>query len=173
VIFRNYRGLHWFHGGGGPLYKNWLYILVLVNDLVLRRYKSRIAARLFVILGLLGTGLGLFMLSQLGLNPTAALMTLFFDSYLLITGWTFIGPCGYIASLTSHPSRLHDGLGVSEFIKLCLLSFRQAHQDEIANEVGLAEIDAEVSMKSSCVIRVNYACKRAYCICHLAGVGRT
>jgi hypothetical protein len=75
---------------GGLLYKNWLYILVLVNDLVLRRYKSRIAARLFVILGLLGTGLGLFMLSQLGFNPIAALMTLFFDSYLLITGWTFI-----------------------------------------------------------------------------------
>jgi|HubBroStandDraft_1064217.scaffolds.fasta_scaffold272441_1 hypothetical protein len=74
---------------GGLLYNDWLYILVLVNGLVLRRYKSRIAAGLFVVLGLWGTGLALFVLWRVGFTQTSALMAVFFGPYLLIAGWTF------------------------------------------------------------------------------------
>lgn len=75
---------------GGLVYNGWFYILVLVNGLVLRRYKSRIAAGLFILLGLwglLGVGLSLFLL---GFNSTAVAGLVFFGLYLLVAAWAFV-----------------------------------------------------------------------------------
>jgi hypothetical protein len=41
---------------------DWFYILVLVNGIFLRRYRSRVAALLFVLGSLYGVGLGLYMI---------------------------------------------------------------------------------------------------------------
>jgi hypothetical protein len=46
--------------------ENWVYVLMLVNGVVLRRFESRIAAALFVIFGLYGMGLSLFVLWAIG-----------------------------------------------------------------------------------------------------------
>jgi hypothetical protein len=46
--------------------ENWVYVLMLVNGIVLRRFASRIAAALFVIFGLYGMGLSLFVLWAIG-----------------------------------------------------------------------------------------------------------
>jgi hypothetical protein len=46
--------------------ENWVYVLMLVNGVVLRRFNSRIAAALFVIFGLYGMGLSLFVLWAIG-----------------------------------------------------------------------------------------------------------
>ncbi len=41
---------------------DWVYILVLVNAIFLRRYRSRVSAMLFVLVSLYGVGLGLYMI---------------------------------------------------------------------------------------------------------------
>ena len=46
--------------------ENWVYVLMLANGIVLRRFESRIAAALFVIFGLYGMGLSLFVLWAIG-----------------------------------------------------------------------------------------------------------
>jgi hypothetical protein len=46
--------------------ENWVYVLMLINAIVLRRFESRIAAALFVIFGLYGMGLSLFVLWAIG-----------------------------------------------------------------------------------------------------------
>jgi hypothetical protein len=46
--------------------ENWVYVLMLINGVVLRRFNSRIAAVLFVIFGLYGVGLSLFVLWAIG-----------------------------------------------------------------------------------------------------------
>jgi hypothetical protein len=46
--------------------ENWVYVLMLINGVVLRRFNSRIAAALFVIFGLYGMGLSLFVLWAIG-----------------------------------------------------------------------------------------------------------
>jgi hypothetical protein len=46
--------------------ENWVYVLMLLNGIVLRRFESRIAAALFVIFGLYGMGLSLFVLWAIG-----------------------------------------------------------------------------------------------------------
>src|SRR5262249_31156634 len=46
--------------------ENWVYVLMLINGVVLRRFESRIAAALFVIFGLYGMGLSLFVLWAIG-----------------------------------------------------------------------------------------------------------
>jgi hypothetical protein len=47
---------------GRLLRNDWPYILILINGFVLRRYKSRVAATIFILAGLYGTGLGLYMI---------------------------------------------------------------------------------------------------------------
>jgi hypothetical protein len=46
--------------------ENWVYVLMLANGIVLRRFESRVAAALFVIFGLYGMGLSLFVLWAIG-----------------------------------------------------------------------------------------------------------
>jgi hypothetical protein len=46
--------------------ENWVYVLMLVNGIVLRRFESRISAALFVMFGLYGMGLSLFVLWAIG-----------------------------------------------------------------------------------------------------------
>jgi hypothetical protein len=75
---------------GGLLHNAWPYILVLLNGLVLRRYRSRIAAGLFVALGLYGVGLSLSILWGMGFSPLVAALVLFFGLYLLIAAWIFV-----------------------------------------------------------------------------------
>ncbi len=75
---------------GALLYNDWLYIFVLVNGLVLRRYKSRVAAAVFIGLGLYGVGLAAMVLWRVGFNTTAVEMFLFFALNLLIAAWTFV-----------------------------------------------------------------------------------
>jgi hypothetical protein len=60
--------------------EDWVYVLMLVNGIVLRRFESRIAAALFVIFGLYGMGLSLFVLWAIGsdaLLVSGGLMVLF------------------------------------------------------------------------------------------------
>lgn len=74
----------------GLLYNAWPYWLALANGIVLRRYKSRIAAGLFIVLGLWGVGMALSILWRIGVDSTAALMIVLFGLYLLVATWTFI-----------------------------------------------------------------------------------
>jgi hypothetical protein len=46
--------------------ENWVYVLMLINGVILRRFESRIAAALFVVFGLYGMGLSLFVLWAIG-----------------------------------------------------------------------------------------------------------
>lgn len=74
---------------GRALRLGWLFILVIVNGLVLRRYKSRVAAGLSILLGLTGVGSALFML-QLGFDWVAVEVIVFFGTYLLVAVWAFV-----------------------------------------------------------------------------------
>ena len=75
---------------GGFLGHYWFLILILVNGLVLRRYKSRIAAGLFILFGLFSVGLSLFALWEDGFNSTFLLALGFFGLYVLVAAWTLI-----------------------------------------------------------------------------------
>src|SRR5579863_1697462 len=68
--------------GGSP------YVLALING-VLRRYKSRIAAALFAVFGLLGLGLGILALTQVGIVFMSVTSIAFFGIYLAIAVWTY------------------------------------------------------------------------------------
>jgi hypothetical protein len=69
--------------GGSP------YVLALINGLVLRRYKSRIAAALFAVFGLIGLGLGILALTQVGIVFMSVTSIGFFGIYLAIAVWTY------------------------------------------------------------------------------------
>ena len=69
--------------GGSP------YVLALINGLVLRRYQSRIAAALFAVFGLLGLGLGILALTQVGIVFMSVTSIVFFGIYLAIAVWTY------------------------------------------------------------------------------------
>jgi hypothetical protein len=61
---------------------SWLNILALINGLIVRRYKSRISAALFIAFGLWGLiagGVG---------TPLDLVFTLFWGAYFLIAVWT-------------------------------------------------------------------------------------
>jgi hypothetical protein len=63
-------------------------ILALINGLVLHRYKSRVAAALFVLLGLIGFAVGMILLLS-GYIYVAAAPIVFFAAYVTIGVWTF------------------------------------------------------------------------------------
>jgi hypothetical protein len=73
------------------LLEDWVYILVLVNAVVLRRFDSRIAAALFIIFGLYGMGLALFVLWAIGWNAllVSGSLTVFFASYVWVAARAF------------------------------------------------------------------------------------
>jgi hypothetical protein len=73
---------------GHLLYEDWVYVLVLVNGLVLRRFESRVAALLFIVFGLYGMGLALFVLWAIGANAllVSGFLTIFFASYVWVAG---------------------------------------------------------------------------------------
>jgi hypothetical protein len=73
------------------LIEDWVYILVLVNAVVLRRFESRAAAAIFIIFGLYGMGLSLFVLWAIGWNalPVSGFLTLFFASYVWVAARAF------------------------------------------------------------------------------------
>jgi hypothetical protein len=83
----NIAGFIWFLTGH-LLYEDWVYILVLANGLVLRRYRSRVAALLFIVFGLYGMGLALFVLWAIGSNAllVSGFLTIFFASYVWVAG---------------------------------------------------------------------------------------
>jgi len=64
------------------------YIFALINGLVLRRYKSRVAAALFVLFGLIGFAVGMFLL-LIGYVYVAVAPIVFFAAYVTIAVWTF------------------------------------------------------------------------------------
>jgi len=64
------------------------YTLALINGLVLRRYKSRVAAALFVLFGLIGFAVGMFLL-LIGYVYVAVAPIVFFAAYVTIAVWTF------------------------------------------------------------------------------------
>ena len=64
------------------------YVFALINGLVLRRYKSRVAAALFVLLGLIGFAVGMFLL-LIGYVYVAVAPIVFFAAYVTIAVWTF------------------------------------------------------------------------------------
>jgi hypothetical protein len=70
------------------LYEDWVYVLVLVNGIVLRRYESRVAALLFIVFGLYGMGLSLFVLWAIGWDAllVSGFLTVFFASYVWVAG---------------------------------------------------------------------------------------
>lgn len=72
------------------LYNDWFYILVLVNALVLRRYKRRIAAALLIVVSLYGLGLAVYMLWLVGATPIVVVTALIYGFYLAIAAWTFV-----------------------------------------------------------------------------------
>ena len=80
---------------GRFLHDYWFLILMLVNGLVLRRYKSRVAAGLFILFGLLLVGLNLFALRENGFNSTLAVELGFFGLYLVVAVWTLITLIGF------------------------------------------------------------------------------
>jgi hypothetical protein len=57
---------------------------------VLRRYKSRIAAALFALFGLIGFGFGMLILSRAGFVYIAVALVLFFGAYFAIAVWTLV-----------------------------------------------------------------------------------
>jgi hypothetical protein len=72
--------------------ENWVYVLMLANGLVLRRFKSRIAAALFVIFGLYGMGLSLFVLWAIGSDVllVSGGLAVFFASIAWVAGRAFL-----------------------------------------------------------------------------------
>ncbi len=64
------------------------YILALINGVVLRRYKSRVAAALFVLFGLIGFAVGMFLL-LIGYVYGSVAPIVFFAAYVTIGVWTF------------------------------------------------------------------------------------
>ena len=72
------------------LYNDSFYILVLVNALALRRYKSRIAAALLIIVSLYGLGLAVYMLWLVGVTPIAGVIAVISGFYGAIAAWTFV-----------------------------------------------------------------------------------
>jgi hypothetical protein len=73
------------------LIEDWVYILVLANAVVLRRFESRIAAALFVMFALYGMGLSLFVLWAIGWNAllVSGFLTIFFASYVWVAARAF------------------------------------------------------------------------------------
>jgi hypothetical protein len=72
--------------------ENWVYVLMLANGIVLRRFESRIAAALFVIFGLYGMGLSLFVLWAIGSDAllVSGGLTVFFASIAGIAARAFV-----------------------------------------------------------------------------------
>jgi hypothetical protein len=72
--------------------ENWVYVLMLVNGIVLRRFESRVAAALFVIFGLYGMGLSLFVLWAIGSDAllVSGGLTVFFASIAWIGARAFV-----------------------------------------------------------------------------------
>ena len=63
---------------GRIVFNDWPYILFLLNGFALRRYKSRVAAILFFIVGVYGIGLGLFVLwKTLQASPVSSYLVIF------------------------------------------------------------------------------------------------
>lgn len=83
------RKIRWAALAARLLYNDWFYILVLVNALALRRYKSRIAAALLIIVSLYGLGLAVYMLWLIDVTPIAVVIALSSGLYLAIAVWTF------------------------------------------------------------------------------------
>jgi hypothetical protein len=91
-----------------------MFIIALINGLVLRRYKSPIAAAFFVLFGLTGFGLGMFKLLRIDIVYLAASWIVFFGVYLAIAAWTLV------AAL-----RLRGGWGWSHSVLLTRNRFRE------------------------------------------------
>jgi hypothetical protein len=72
--------------------ENWVYVLMLANAIVLRRFESRIAAVLFVIFGLYGMGLSLFVLWAIGDDAllVSGGLALFFAAIAWIAARAFV-----------------------------------------------------------------------------------
>ena len=73
---------------GGLVATGSAFILTLINGLVLRRYKSRVAAALFVLLGLIGFAVGMILLLS-GYIYVAVAPIVFFAAYGTIALLTF------------------------------------------------------------------------------------
>jgi hypothetical protein len=82
---------------GGLVRACWVYLLILVNGLILRRYRSRVSAILFIVLGIYGAGLGLFLLLEIArdsplhsvqglLIGVSIFLAIFFASYVWFAG---------------------------------------------------------------------------------------
>ena len=71
--------------------EDWVYLLVLANGIVLRRFASRVAAALFVVFGLYGMTLSLFVLWAIGRDAllVSGFLTLFFGSYVVVASRAF------------------------------------------------------------------------------------
>jgi len=74
------------------LSEDWIYVLVLVNGIVLRRFESRVAAALFIVFGLYGMGLSLFVLWAIGRDAllVSGFLTVFFGSYVWVARRAFV-----------------------------------------------------------------------------------
>jgi hypothetical protein len=72
--------------------ENWVYVLMLANGIVLRRFNSRIATVLFVIFGLYGMGLSLFVLWAIGSDAllVSGGLAVFFVSIAWVAARAFI-----------------------------------------------------------------------------------
>jgi hypothetical protein len=72
--------------------ENWVYVLMLANGIALRRFKSRIAAVLFVVFGLYGMGLSLFVLWAIGSDAllVSGGLAVFFASIAWVAGRAFV-----------------------------------------------------------------------------------
>jgi hypothetical protein len=84
VVIAHFTG----HMAGGLIATGSAFILALINGLVLRRYKSRVAAALFVLLGFIGFAIGMFLLLS-GYIYVAVAPIVFFAAYVTIALWTF------------------------------------------------------------------------------------
>ena len=73
---------------GGLVATGSAFILTLINGLVLLRYKSRIAAALFVLVGFIGFAAGMILLLS-GYIYVAVAPIMFFAAYVTIALWTF------------------------------------------------------------------------------------
>jgi hypothetical protein len=72
--------------------EDWVYVLMLANGIVLRRFQSRIAAALFVVFGLYGMGLSLFVLWAIGSDALLVTggLAVFFASIAWIAARAFV-----------------------------------------------------------------------------------
>jgi hypothetical protein len=78
----------------GLVRNDWMFILFLLNGVVLRRYHSRVAAVLFIVVGIWGAGLGLFIFwkdiqdpaPSMSLLRIAGFLAIFFGLYFVIAG---------------------------------------------------------------------------------------